>query len=146
VRFKKLTKVTTFRSSTTGTGTGFFKVFMSLHRLANLHTLALSNNPLSHFQIRPLPALTELRTLHLRYLQLHSFSRLISPQTSGTQVLRTGTVFPLMLLLSVKDLGPGPVSGFGSRNNSFQIPDSIVELMRSCPQFFLYTPVQLHNI
>ena len=29
----------------------------------------LSNNPLSHFQIRPLPALTDLRTLHLRNTQ-----------------------------------------------------------------------------
>ncbi|XP_023344300.1 protein flightless-1 isoform X2 [Eurytemora carolleeae] len=40
-----------------------------LRRLGNLQTLVLSNNPLSHFQIRPLPALTELRTLHLRNTQ-----------------------------------------------------------------------------
>ena len=32
-----------------------------LRRLTNLQTLVLSHNPLSHFQIRPLPALTELR-------------------------------------------------------------------------------------
>ena len=38
-------------------------------RLGNLRTLVLSNNPLSHFQIRPLPALAELRTLHLRNTQ-----------------------------------------------------------------------------
>lgn len=37
-----------------------------LRRLTNLQTLVLSNNPLSHFQIRPLPAMTELRTLHMR--------------------------------------------------------------------------------
>ena len=37
--------------------------------MGNLQTLVLSNNPLSHFQIRPLPALTELRTLHLRNTQ-----------------------------------------------------------------------------
>jgi len=40
-----------------------------LRRLSTLQTLVLSNNPLSHFQIRPLPALTELRTLHLRNTQ-----------------------------------------------------------------------------
>ena len=40
-----------------------------LFRLGNLQTLMLSNNPLSHFQIRPLPALTDLRTLHLRNTQ-----------------------------------------------------------------------------
>ena len=40
-----------------------------LRRLTNLHTLTLSNNPLSHFQIRPLPSLTELRTLHMRNTQ-----------------------------------------------------------------------------
>lgn len=40
-----------------------------LRRLANLQTLVLSHNPLSHFQIRPLPALTELRTLHMRNTQ-----------------------------------------------------------------------------
>merc|ERR1719483_1513892 len=40
-----------------------------LRRLSNLQTLILSNNPLSHFQIRPLPALIELKTLHLRNTQ-----------------------------------------------------------------------------
>ena len=40
-----------------------------LRRLTNLQTLVLSNNPLSHFQIRPLPAMTELRTLHMRKTQ-----------------------------------------------------------------------------
>merc|ERR1719290_681982 len=40
-----------------------------LRRLSNLQTLILSNNPLSHFQIRPLPALVELKTLHLRNTQ-----------------------------------------------------------------------------
>ena len=40
-----------------------------LRRLSNLQTLILSNNPLSHFQIRPLPSLTELRTLHMRNTQ-----------------------------------------------------------------------------
>merc|ERR1719414_2357403 len=40
-----------------------------LRRLSNLQTLILSNNPLSHFQIRPLPALLDLRTLHLRNTQ-----------------------------------------------------------------------------
>lgn len=40
-----------------------------LRRLTNLQTLVLSNNPLSHFQIRPLPAMTELRTLHMRNTQ-----------------------------------------------------------------------------
>ncbi len=40
-----------------------------LRRLANLQTLVLSNNPLSHFQIRPLPAMIELRTLHMRKTQ-----------------------------------------------------------------------------
>ena len=40
-----------------------------LRRLSNLQTLILSHNPLSHFQIRPLPALTDLRTLHLRNTQ-----------------------------------------------------------------------------
>ena len=29
----------------------------------------LSHNPLSHFQIRPLPSLTELTTLHMRNTQ-----------------------------------------------------------------------------
>ena len=33
-----------------------------LRRLTNLQTLVLSNKPLSHFQIRPLPSMTELRT------------------------------------------------------------------------------------
>ena len=41
-----------------------------LRRLTNLQTLVLSHNPLSHFQIRPLPALTELRTLHMRNTQV----------------------------------------------------------------------------
>jgi len=40
-----------------------------LRRLTNIQTLILSHNPLSHFQIRPLPALTELRTLHMRNTQ-----------------------------------------------------------------------------
>ena len=40
-----------------------------LRRLTNLQTLVLSNNPLSHFQIRPLPAMTELQTLHMRRTQ-----------------------------------------------------------------------------
>ena len=40
-----------------------------LRRLANLQVLELSHNPLSHFQIRPLPSLTELRTLHMRNTQ-----------------------------------------------------------------------------
>ena len=40
-----------------------------LRRLTNLQTLVLSNNPLSHFQIRPLPAMTELHTLHMRKTQ-----------------------------------------------------------------------------
>ena len=40
-----------------------------LRRLTNLQTLILSNNALSHFQIRPLPSLTELRTLHMRNTQ-----------------------------------------------------------------------------
>ncbi len=40
-----------------------------LRRLSNLQVLVLSHNPLSHFQIRPLPSLTELRTLHMRNTQ-----------------------------------------------------------------------------
>lgn len=40
-----------------------------LRRLSNLQVLDLSHNPLSHFQIRPLPALTELRALHMRKTQ-----------------------------------------------------------------------------
>ena len=40
-----------------------------LRRLANLQVLVLSHNPLTHFQIRPLPSLTELRTLHMRNTQ-----------------------------------------------------------------------------
>lgn len=31
--------------------------------------LVLNNNPLSHFQIRPLPSLTDLTTLHMRNTQ-----------------------------------------------------------------------------
>ena len=40
-----------------------------LRRLSNLQVLVLSHNPLSHFQIRPLPSLTELRMLHMRNTQ-----------------------------------------------------------------------------
>ncbi|XP_060528403.1 protein flightless-1 [Cylas formicarius] len=35
-------------------------------RLANLQTLVLNNNPLGHFQLRQLPSLINLETLHLR--------------------------------------------------------------------------------
>lgn len=38
-----------------------------LRRLTNLQYLNLNHNPLSHFQIRPLPSLTDLRTLHMRF-------------------------------------------------------------------------------
>ena len=48
-----------------------------LRRLTNLQTLVLSNNPLSHFQIRPLPAMTELRTLHMRKTQRYVFFALL---------------------------------------------------------------------
>ena len=40
-----------------------------LRRLQNLQNLNLSHNPLNHFQIRPLPSLTELRQLHMRNTQ-----------------------------------------------------------------------------
>ncbi|TRY63076.1 hypothetical protein TCAL_04910 [Tigriopus californicus] len=40
-----------------------------LRRLSNLQVLILSHNPLSHFQVRPLPSLTELRTWHMRQTQ-----------------------------------------------------------------------------
>ncbi|XP_030759863.1 protein flightless-1 [Sitophilus oryzae] len=38
-------------------------------RLANLQTLILNNNPLGHFQLRQLPSLINLETLHLRNTQ-----------------------------------------------------------------------------
>ncbi|XP_046402839.1 protein flightless-1 [Ischnura elegans] len=38
-------------------------------RLANLHTLVLNHNPLGHFQLRQLPSLVSLETLHLRATQ-----------------------------------------------------------------------------
>lgn len=38
-------------------------------RLANLQTLILNNNPLGHFQLRQLPSLVNLETLHLRKTQ-----------------------------------------------------------------------------
>ncbi|XP_048519020.1 protein flightless-1 [Dendroctonus ponderosae] len=38
-------------------------------RLANLQTLVLNNNPMGHFQLRQLPSLTSLETLHLRNTQ-----------------------------------------------------------------------------
>ncbi|RZF40467.1 hypothetical protein LSTR_LSTR000346 [Laodelphax striatellus] len=37
-----------------------------MRRLANLQTLILNHNPLGHFQLRQLPSLTELETLHMR--------------------------------------------------------------------------------
>lgn len=38
-------------------------------RLANLQTLILNNNPMGHFQLRQLPSLVNLETLHLRNTQ-----------------------------------------------------------------------------
>ncbi|XP_071453718.1 protein flightless-1 [Hetaerina americana] len=38
-------------------------------RLGNLHTLVLNHNPLGHFQLRQLPSLVSLETLHLRATQ-----------------------------------------------------------------------------
>ncbi|XP_057668841.1 protein flightless-1 [Diorhabda carinulata] len=38
-------------------------------RLANLQTLILNNNPLGHFQLRQLPSLLNLETLHMRNTQ-----------------------------------------------------------------------------
>ncbi|XP_065660164.1 protein flightless-1 homolog isoform X2 [Hydra vulgaris] len=40
-----------------------------LRRLTNLQTLILNNNPLMHAQLRQLPSLTQLHTLHLRNTQ-----------------------------------------------------------------------------
>ncbi|XP_064595508.1 protein flightless-1 homolog isoform X2 [Liolophura sinensis] len=40
-----------------------------MRRLANLHTLILNNNPLLHAQLRQLPALVSLQTLHMRNTQ-----------------------------------------------------------------------------
>ncbi|XP_075220548.1 FLII actin remodeling protein isoform X2 [Lycorma delicatula] len=40
-----------------------------MRRLANLQILILNNNPLGHFQLRQLPSLTELETLHMRNTQ-----------------------------------------------------------------------------
>ncbi|CAH3013556.1 unnamed protein product [Porites evermanni] len=40
-----------------------------LRRLVNLQTLILNNNPLLHAQLRQLPSLTQLHTLHLRNTQ-----------------------------------------------------------------------------
>lgn len=38
-------------------------------RLANLQTFILNNNPLGHFQLRQLPSLLNLNTLHMRNTQ-----------------------------------------------------------------------------
>lgn len=38
-------------------------------RLANLQTLILNNNPLGHFQLRQLPSLINLETLHMKNTQ-----------------------------------------------------------------------------
>lgn len=38
-------------------------------RLANLQSLTLNNNPLAHFQLRQLPSLINLETLHMRNTQ-----------------------------------------------------------------------------
>lgn len=38
-------------------------------RLSNLQSLVLSNNPLAHFQLRQLPSLVHLETLHMRNTQ-----------------------------------------------------------------------------
>ncbi|XP_048465259.1 protein flightless-1 homolog isoform X1 [Rhincodon typus] len=40
-----------------------------MRRLVHLHTLILNNNPLMHAQLRQLPAMTALQTLHLRNTQ-----------------------------------------------------------------------------
>uniref|UniRef100_S4RA31 Disease resistance R13L4/SHOC-2-like LRR domain-containing protein n=1 Tax=Petromyzon marinus TaxID=7757 RepID=S4RA31_PETMA len=40
-----------------------------MRRLVHLQTLILNNNPLQHAQLRQLPALTKLQTLHLRNTQ-----------------------------------------------------------------------------
>lgn len=38
-------------------------------RLANLQSLVLNNNPLGHFQLRQLPSLVNLETVHMRNTQ-----------------------------------------------------------------------------
>lgn len=40
-----------------------------MRRLVHLQTLILNNNPLNHFQLRQLPCLTSLHTLHMRNTQ-----------------------------------------------------------------------------
>ncbi|CAH0380666.1 unnamed protein product [Bemisia tabaci] len=40
-----------------------------MRRLANLQTLILNHNPLGHFQLRQLPSMTNLETLHMRNTQ-----------------------------------------------------------------------------
>lgn len=49
-----------------------------LRRLSKLQTLILSNNPLEQNQLRQLPSLTNLRTLHLRNTQRNSHNLMTS--------------------------------------------------------------------
>lgn len=43
-------------------------------RLSNLQTLILNDNPLGHFQLRQLPSLVNLETLHMRNTQRNLFN------------------------------------------------------------------------
>ncbi|XP_029850864.2 protein flightless-1 [Ixodes scapularis] len=54
-----------------------------MRRLVSLQTLVLNDNPLGHYQLRQLPALTSLQTLHMRNTQRTVVNTPVSLDTSA---------------------------------------------------------------